>query len=430
MRSCVASRLAIALLAALLVSTGMPIPPLVAPARAADEETVDLEALQRHRMQRAALYPVRRRISRYLESAAKDLDRGEPEEATETLGRLNPSRLNPYERALVFRLMAFLAYTNTDYPTAIEYFEKVLAEEILPVRDESRIRFNVAQIHASLQEWNEALAALDRWEVYAEAPDPLANYLRAIAHYQLGDLDASLAWAEKAVDLSPSPPEGWLQLLAALYVQREDYTNAAPVLEELVVRFPKRQYWVQLSLIYGARDDYRASLAAQQVAYLQGFLVDDKELRRLARSYLYASLPYPAAKVLETGLEEGTIERDKEALEMLANSWIAAREYDKSLPPLREAAELAKDGNLYVRLGQVFMQREDWGQATQILQKAIAKGGLKNPANTQLLLGICYYNDERVDQARSSFARARQDAATREAADRWITHIEREVGAG
>jgi tetratricopeptide (TPR) repeat protein len=413
----------LALLAALLA-------PLPTPASAADEEPVDLEELQRARALRENLYPVRKRISRYLEAAAKAVDAAEPDKALELLGRLGPKRLNPYERALVYRLMAYVSYIAADYAGAIEYFEKVIAEEVLPIRDETKIRFNIAQIHGSLQQWRETLTALDDWERYAEAPDPLAHYLRAIAHYQLDEHDAALVSAEKAVDLTAEPAESWLQLLAALYVQKEDHANAAPVLEELVVRFPKRQYWVQLSLIYGAREDYRHSLAVQQVAYLQGFLVEDKELRRLARSYLYNSLPYPAARVLEQGLADGKIERDTEALELLANSWIGAREYDKALGPLEEAAESSKDGNLYTRLGQVYMQREDWAHATQMLQKALDRGGLKDAGNTQLLLGISYYNDQRVEQARSSFARARQHDGTREAADRWITHIERETGAG
>jgi tetratricopeptide (TPR) repeat protein len=187
---------------------------------------------------------------------------------------------------------------------------------------------------------------------------------------------------------------------------------------------------VQLSLIYGARDNYRHSLAVQQVAYLQGFLTEDKELRRLARSYLYNNLPYPAAQVLEKGLAEGKIERDAQALELLANSWVAAREYDRSLEPLREAAEHSGDGNLYVRLGQVHMQREEWREAADVLQHAIEKGGLKDPGNAELLLGICYYNDERVEQARSSFGRARQHDSTRDAAERWITHLESESEGG
>jgi tetratricopeptide (TPR) repeat protein len=419
-----ARRTLLALLAALLIPLGMP-------AGAAEEEApVDFEALQRERSLRSALYPVRKRVSRYLEAAAKAVDKGDQAKARELLERLDPKRLNPAERALVYRMLALVAYTETDYARAIENFEKVLGEEILPIRDDSKIRFNIAQIHATQQNWREMIAALDRWERYAETTDPLAHYLRGIAHYQLEEFDEAVVEARKAVDLSPTPAESWLQLLSALYVQREEYANAVPILEQLVVRFPKKQYWIQLSLIYGAREDYEASLAAQQVAYLQGFIEEDKELRRLARSYIFNNLPYPAAEVIEKGLAEGKIERDSDSLEMLANSWIAAREYDRSLDPLLEAAQLSPDGNVYVRLGQVYMQREKWNEATQMLQKGIEKGDLKNTGNAQLLLGICLYNDERVEQARSSFARARQHEATREAADRWITHIERETGAG
>jgi hypothetical protein len=76
------------------------------------------------------------------------------------------------------------------------------------------------------------------------------------------------------------------------------------------------------------------------------------------------------------------------------------------------------------------MQRELWKEAIDALQAGLAKGGLKSPGNAQLLLGICYYNDQRVEQARSSFARAREHESSREAADRWITHLEGEAAAG
>jgi tetratricopeptide (TPR) repeat protein len=247
-----------------------------------------------------------------------------------------------------------------------------------------------------------------------------------IAYYQLEDFDQAIVQAKKANELSREPRESWLRLLAALYSHEQDHVNAALVLEELVLRFPKKPYWVQLSLIYGAKEDYRTSLAVQQVAYAQGFLTEDKELRRLARSYLYHDMPYPAARVLEMGLEANTIESNASSFELLANSWIAAREYERSLPPLVQAAELSENGDLYVRLGQVYLQREEWNAAATPLQKAIEKGSLKNPGNAQLLLGIAYYNDERVGRARSSFARARRHDSTRVAADRWIAHIENE----
>jgi tetratricopeptide (TPR) repeat protein len=402
------------------------------PGIAADEAppaAIDLEALRKDRAQKAARYPVSPRISRYLAAAAKEVDAGGPEEATRLLNKLRPKRLNPYERALVYRMHAHISYGAEKTEEAIEYFMKFLKEEMLPIRDEARVRFNIAQLYASLQQWREMIDWLERWLLYVEYPDPLGFYLMGIAYYQLQDFDAAIVQTKRAVEHGPEPRESWLRLLAALYTQQQDYENAAPVLEELVLRFPKQQYWVQLSLIYGAREDYRRSLSAQQVAYAQGLLTEDKELRRLARSYLYAELPYPAAQILEKGLVDGAIARESEAFELLANSWIAAREYQKSLVPLQSAAELSETGDLYVRLGQVNMQSEAWDEAAALLEKAVEKGDLEDPGNADLLLGIAYYNGARVARARSSFLRARQHDSTKDAANRWITHLDTEDNA-
>ena len=397
---------------------------------AADETpsaTIDLYALQKDRGRKAEIYPVAQRIQRYIAAAAKEVDAGDPQAAASLLQKLDPKRLNPYERALVYRMLAFIAYGANELDVAIEYFVKFLDEEMMSIRAEAKARYNIAQLHAQLHQWQEAIDWLNSWLLYTESPDPGGFYLMGIAYFQLEDFDAAILQTTKAVRFRPNPQESWIRLLAALYAQKEDYKNAAPVLEELVLRFPKKAYWVQLSLIYGAHENYRRSLSVQQVAYAQGFLTEDNELRRLARSYLYHELPYPAAQVLDKALEAGAIEPDSGAFELLANSWIAAREYQRSLDPLRSAAKLSEDGNLYVRLGQVHMQSESWSEASALLEKAVEKGGLKDLGNAELLLGIAYYNGAHVARARSSFLRARKHDSTRKAANRWITHLDTEA---
>ena len=418
----------VAVLASLLLAAGTNAETTAA---VADEAApIDFEKLRIDRLVKFNTQRTNPRVQRYMKAAGDANEDGDPKKGIALLDKLNPRRLNSKERALVYRYRAVISYGSEDYTGAIEYFEKALAEQVLLVDDDNRIRFGVAQLYVASQQWRAAIAALQRWLRYAEVPDPLGHYLLAIAYYQLDEFEPALVHAEKAVDLAPNPSESWLQLLAALYVAKEDYESATSVLEELVVRFPKKRYWVQLSLIFGARDNYRHALAVQQIAYEQGFLTEDKELRRLARSYLYHDVPYPAAHVLEKGLERGAIEGDAKAYELLANSWIAAREFERSLLPLQTAAELSEDGDLYVRLGQVYLQREQWGQAAKPLQMAVKKGGLRDPGNAQLLLGIAYYNGERVSQALSSFVRARQHDSTRSAADNWILHIEREGEPG
>lgn len=390
-------------------------------------EPIDLEQMTIARKRRISLYPVNSRISRYLNAAMETQEEGDPAEGLALIARLNPKRLNPMERASVFRVEALLHYAAGKMDATIAGFRKVLDEEILPLTQETALRFNIAQLFAGLYRWNEAIEALDDWFRYVEQPKPIAYYLLGIANFQLGNPDLAIVNTEKALELAPKPKEAWLQLLAALYIQQEDYANATPILEELVVRFPKKAYWVQLGLIYGARENYRGSLAIRQIAYAQGLLTEDKELRRLARSYLYSELPYPAARVLEKGIADDKIKKDAKALELLANSWIAAREFDKSLPPLRQAAAVAEDGNLYLRLGQVYLQREAWDLAAERFEDAIKKGNLEDPGNAKLLLGIAYYNDTQVFRARSSFIEAADYDKTRVAAERWISHLEREA---
>jgi tetratricopeptide (TPR) repeat protein len=400
--------------------------PPVAWAADEPEEKLDLEAIQKERKKRQASNAVNRRISRYLAAAAEANDEGDSAKALELLENLNPKRLNPQERALVYRLMAFVSYGAGDFEATVTNFRKVIDEQILSIGPETKIRFNIAQLYAANQDWQGTIDALNDWFPWSPEPNALAHYLMGISYFQLDDVDNALAHAEKAVDLSEEPSEGFLQLLAALYIQNEDYPSAAPVFEELVMHYPKKQYWVQLSLIYGARDNFRESLAVQQVAYMQGYLTEDKELRRLARSYLFHEVPYAGAQVLEKGLDAGVIKGDKDVFEMLANSWIASREFDRSLPVLAKAAEFSEDGNLYVRLGQVHLQREEWSKATEWFEKALEKGSLKKPGSAQLLLGIAYYNSERVPQARASFQRAVKHEDTRKEAQNWLTHLQNE----
>ena len=272
--------------------------------------------------------------------------------------------MNPYERALAYRFLAYASIGQEDSAAAVGYFEKVVEQEALSIDDEASVRFNIAQIYASMGEWQKVEEALESgsntWSGQTGSPTTCSRSRTTGA----SKYDEALTPALKALEISNEPKESWLQLVAALHLQKEDFDSAVPILEELVTRFTKKQYWVQLSLIYGARGDYEHALRIQQLAYAQGLLTQDDELRRLARTYLFHQLPYPAAQVLERGLEEGRIERDREVLELLGNSWIAAREYEKSIEPLQQAADLAEDGRLYLRLGQVRVQREDWKEAT------------------------------------------------------------------
>jgi tetratricopeptide (TPR) repeat protein len=349
--------------------------------------------------------------------------------AQASLDKLRPSSLNPLERAEIYRIYAFIEYGRDDLDGARDYLEKTLAENALDAENQAGIRFQIGQLYLQEERWAEAAKNFELWFSMGVEPNANAYYMLALSYFQQGELAKARKPAKQAVDLSSEPREGWLQLLLAILLTEKDYQAAIPVLEMLVLVHPKKGYWLSLSTVYGALGKFEEALVRLQLAYEQDLLTTDAELRRLAQLQMFMDLPYRAARVLEQGIADGNIERDSKAYEMLSNSWIAAKEYDRAVEPLELAASLAKPGDLYVRLAQVHLQREKWAEAADALGSALAKGGLDNVGDAQLLMGIAVYSQKKPEQARGWFARARQHEASREEADVWLKHLDRELQA-
>jgi tetratricopeptide (TPR) repeat protein len=220
------------------------------------------------------------------------------------------------------------------------------------------------------------------------------------------------------------PQENWLGMLSALYLQREEYDEAIPVLQQLVSVAPgKKTYWMQLSSVYGQKEDYPNALAIMQLANSAGLVTEDGEVRRLADLLLFNDVPYRGAQVLEAAIEKKMVNLDDKLYEKLANCWIQAGEFDKSVAPLQRAGELSASGDTFVRLGEVHVQREDWPAAITAIQRGVDKGQLKDAGNAQLMLGIAHYSQKDYSGARPFFERARQSEKHRQIAESYLQAI-------
>jgi tetratricopeptide (TPR) repeat protein len=374
-------------------------------------------------------YPIGPRTEKWVARGFEAIVSEDYPAAREALGNLRLPALNPLERATAFQAYAYLAHGEEDLPGAIDFLEKAIAENALTADKSQEMRFQIAQLHLAQEEWPEVVESLDIWFARADKPNSAAYYLLALAYYQMQDLEAALVPAIKTVELSSAPQESWLQLLLALRLTRKDYKEAIPIIEELVLRYPSKDYWIQLSTVHGALGGYEQALVPLQLAYEQGLLSEDDELRRLGQLLLFLELPYRAAHVFEIGLEKKQIKPDSSVYELLSNAWIAAREFDDAVAPLEMAAQLADKGDTFVRLAQVHIQREKWAAAITALESALGKGQLTSPGEAHLLMGIARYSRRQPRQAIPAFRRAREYEATRGEADNWLTHIDRELEA-
>jgi len=374
-------------------------------------------------------FTVSESMGKKLTTALEALQAEQYREAEKVLKALEAraERLNPYERALVYQMLGYLESGRDEYEKALVFFEKCIIEDALPHAAQAAARYNVAQLYLATEQYEKAVSSLEAWFRDTETPTSSAYYLLAIAYYQIEKIEQAIIPAKKAVDQAKKPREPWLQLLVGLYYEARQFDNALEPLEVLIQLNPKKDYWKQLSSLYAHLGKEKQSLAIMQLAYTQEFLELDRELRALGQLYLYHALPYRAALVLEDGLERERVDPDSSAWEMLANSWLLAREYDRAVDPLRKAAELSPEGNLFARLGAVFIEREQWSKASAALDQAVKKGELDNPGTTNLLLGISFYHQSKTAKARKHFSAALSDEATSKPAAQWLDLMEREA---
>lgn len=346
--------------------------------------------------------------------------------ASAKIGALNLETLSPYERSKVEQILFNISYAQEKYGDARGHLQKAIDAGGLNEQEVQQARYQYAQLYMTEEKWKEGAAAIEQWLKSATNPNSGAYYLLAVAYYQQDDFNRALPPAKKAVELMDpkNPQESWLAMLSSLYLQRDEYSQSIPILQQLISIAPeKKTYWMQLSSVYGQMKDYANSLAVMQLANSAGLLTEDSEIRRLADLQLVNEIPYRSAQTLEAAISNKTVKLDVTLYEKLANSWIAAGEFDKSIAPLQRAAELSPTGDIYVRLGEVQVQRKDWSKAIDALKQGLAKGQLKNTPNAQLMMGVAQFNQKNYAEAATWFERAQQSDKYRQLATGYLEAI-------
>ena len=360
-----------------------------------------------------------------LNTAIEALNMEKYAEAQAAIGTLSLDKLSPYERSKVEQILFNISYAEEKYDQARQHLQRSIDAGGLNEQEVSQARYQFAQLYLQEEKWKEGAAALEEWFTTAMNPNSAAYYLLAVAYYQMEDFARALPPAQKAIELAEMPQESWLQLLLALYIQKEQFNDAIPLLVRLVETAPdKKTYWMQLSSIYGQVEDYPNALAIMQLAYDAGLVTEDAEIRRLADLLLFNDVPYRGGQVLEDAIQKRAVTLDDKVYEKLANCWVAAGELDKAIEPLTRGGELASSGEMFVRLGQVHLEREDWEAAKAALERGISKGELKDTGAAQLLMGIAFFNEKKLADARTWFERAAKVEKHRSIAETYLQIID------
>jgi tetratricopeptide (TPR) repeat protein len=207
----------------------------------------------------------------------------------------------------------------------------------------------------------------------------------------------------------------------------EDYPKVREILELLVTNWPKKEYLTQLAAIYGELDQEKKQLQAYEAAHAAGWLDRGAELIQLSQLFLQAEVPFKAAKIVEAGLEAGTIDATANNWRLLSQAWTLAQEDEKAIPALKKAAGLSNDGILDIRLAQAYLNLDQYEPCVKSARDGLKKGDLRRTDSANVVLGMCLYDLKRYNEAKAAFRTAAQDRRSAKAANQWIDFINKEI---
>ena len=338
--------------------------------------------------------------------------------------------LNSYETAQMWNFFAFIYFGQDNYREAIRAYEMVIQQPDLPLGMETTTKFTLTQLYFQQEQYQESLDMLEQWFLIAENPGPEPYVLRAQIFYQLErfqeGIEPILTALEVAEVQGKELRENWYRLLNVFYYELEDYPNVIQVLRTMIESWPKREYFVQLSAMYGQEGEDAAQLGLYEVAYEAGWLTRSNEWVQISQLLLQADAPVKAAKIMELGLNDGTIESTENNWRILAQAWQLSQEDEKAIPALTRAAGLADDGELDVRLAQSYQNLTQWENCVESAREALRKGDLRRDDQTNMIMGACLFELKEYGPARTAFNAAAEDSRSQTGARSWIQYVDSE----
>ena len=340
---------------------------------------------------------VRPEVGKPLQQAADLLKAGKARDALAKAREADAaSGKTPAEQMMIDRMKGAAAQRAGDTATAIQAFESLFNSGKLSGTEQAQIAEQIAYAYSQQKDWPRT----NQWVQKAQAAGSTSaqlKQLQAYAQSQSGDYSAMAKEAQAAVAAAEQagrkPDEGDLLRLADAQ-QRTGQTQArGATLDKLLAYYPKKEYWSillgQLPRKTGFSDRFSLDLFRLRLA--TGNLTKTEDYMEMAQLALQAGYPAEGKAIVEKGFASGALgtgaegERHKRLRDLALK---AEAEGKASIEKDAQEAAAMKDGNQLVQVGYAYATMGQYDKGIPLIEKGIAKGGLKRPEDAKLRLGL------------------------------------------
>lgn len=341
----------------------------------------------------------------------------------------------PYEMYIIERLRGSAAAATGNNELAIKSYEDVVASGRLPPPEQIKMIQAIAGLYYRAKNYPKTVLWASRY-IKEGGTDAQMSAVLAQAYYLNGDfphaateLQAELQANEKA---DQTPPEERLKLLASCYLKTSNSTGYTDVLEKLVTYYPSKDYWADLISRIEKKQHYdsRLDLDVFRLKATTGNLAGAGDFMEMSQLSMEAGFPIEAKKIIDQGFSTGVLgtgadaNRQKKLRDLVTKN---ANDDKKSLLNSDTTAATPKESIGMVNIGYNYVVNGQFDKGISLMEKGLAKGGLKHPEEIKLRLGTAYLQNNQKEKAVEMFKTVQGADGTKDLARLWGIYSQRKA---
>jgi outer membrane protein assembly factor BamD (BamD/ComL family) len=331
----------------------------------------------------------------------------------------------PYEAFMVDELGWYARLQTKDYKGAEEALARAAASGFVAEADLPQRNKALAQINYQLEDYAKAVEYGNKYLAAAPGSADIGA-LVAQSKYLQEDYAGARTTVDQVTTGQAKPDEQLLLIGLRSNYELKDRPGTVRSLEALVRHYPATKYWEDLlnNQLYETKTD-------RDLRALYRLIADTKTMDRpdeyseAAATLMTGGFPTEAKQLLEQGVSAGAFQGESlvRAQADLARARSGADADRKELPGADQALAAAKTGNEMVAMGKLFFSVGEYGKAADAIQKGLAKGGVSDADDANMLAGIAHTRAGKSTEALAAFD-AVKDPKLAEVARLWKLRVE------
>jgi tetratricopeptide (TPR) repeat protein len=308
--------------------------------------------------------------------------------------------------------------------------ESVINSGFLPAAEKDNFVLALGNMYYNNKNYTKAIEWFKRYEKESPTPEKVRPSLIR-AYYLGGDYATAktlllpvVAASDKA---GTAPSQEDLRLLASSATKLKDDATYAATLDKLVTFYPTDELWtdaIYRGVLRKPGFDVQANMIeALRLQFAAIKKLDPEAYTELAELALQAGFPTEAKKVIDAGYAEGVLGTGSNATkhrQLRERATKGANDDAKNIAAGEASAAKSKNGAGLVNLGWAYVTMDQFDKGIGFIEQGIAKGGLKQPDDAKLRLGMAQAKAGRKADAIKTFQGVKAGGGLADIAKYWI----------